>query len=160
MSLSDAASANVYGWLRLVHGYWRWVVVLSALVVFVRAVRARSWTAMDERASRLFVAAVDIQVLLGLTLYFGFSPYWTATHTAFAATMKDQGARFFGVEHETAMLLAFVTAHVGRVVSRRAPDARKQRILRTTMIVFFALVLWAIPWPWRVFGRPLVRLSL
>ncbi|HWE31463.1 MAG TPA: hypothetical protein VHB97_25850, partial [Polyangia bacterium] len=69
-------------------------------------------------------------------------------------------ARFFGVEHETAMLLAFVTAHVGRVLSRRAPDPRKQRILRATMFIFFALVLWAIPWPWRAFGRPLLRLSL
>ena len=162
MLLLDAATTttNLYGWLRLVHGYWRWMVVLAAAVVLVRAIRARGWTAADERASVLFVAAVDIQVLLGLTLYFGFSPYWTATHTAFAATMKNQGARFFGVEHETAMLLAFVVAHVGRVVSKRAPESRKQRILRTTLLVFFALVAWAIPWPWRAFGRPLLRLSL
>ncbi len=162
MSLHDAAATttHVYGWLRLVHSYWRWMVVLSAIVVLVRAIRARGWTAGDERASLLFVAAVDIQVLLGLTLYFGFSPYWTAIHTAFAATMKSQDARFFGIEHETAMLLAFVTAHVGRAVSKRAPESRKQRILCTTLLVFFVFVASAFPWPWRAIGRPLFRLSL
>jgi hypothetical protein len=164
-SISFAGAAAGYGWLRLVHGYWRWMVCFSALVVLVRALsgaaRGRPWSAGDERAAVLFVAAVDLQVLLGLTLYFGFSPYWSATHTAFAATMKNQGARFFGVEHETAMLLAFITAHVGRALAKRAPsDTRKQRIMRTTLLVFFAIIAWAIPWPWRSFGRPLLRTTL
>ena len=29
-----------------------------------------------------------------------------------------------------------------------------------TMLLFFTLVLWAIPWPWRDIGRPLFRTTL
>ena len=75
--------------------------------------------------------------------------------------MTDQGARFLGVEHETAMLLAVIAAHVGRLRAKRAPArALKHHAMRTAMVIFFALVLWAIRWPWRSFGRPLFRTTL
>ena len=156
---------NLYGGLRLVHSYWRWAVLATALWTLWRAhdgvATKRAWSAGDERAVRLFLAALDLQVLLGVVLYFGFSPYWSAVRHAFHAAMKDRGARFFGAEHQTAMLLAFVVAHLGRLRARRAADdGARHRILRTTLLLFFALVAWAIPWPWRSFGRPLFRGSL
>ena len=75
--------------------------------------------------------------------------------------MTSQVARFFGVEHETAMLLAFSAAHVGRVRAKRAfDDVHKHRAIQIAMVIFFALVLWATPWPWRSVGRPLFRTTL
>jgi len=38
--------------------------------------------------------------------------------------------------------------------------ARQHRIVTVTMVIFFALLLWAIPWPWREVGRPLFRTTL
>jgi hypothetical protein len=154
-----------YWILRLVHGYFRWAVLACAAVALVRTLggvrRGRPWTDVDERASRLFVAAVDVQVSLGLVLYFGFSPFWPAVRDSFHFAMHDTSARFFGMEHETAMLLAFVVAHAGRIRIRRAVEARsKHRALLVGLFFFFALVLWAIPWPWRAIGRPLLRTSL
>jgi heme A synthase len=155
-----------YWILRLVHGYWRWAVLASGAVALVRALRAMfgstdaGWSRGDERASRWFVATVDVQVMLGLVLYFGFSPFWPAVRDSFRFAIHDRSSRFFGMEHQTAMLLAFVAAHVGRVRIKRTPDARtKQRVLLVSLLVFFTLALWAIPWPWRAVGRPLFRTS-
>jgi hypothetical protein len=154
-----------YGVLRLVHGYWRWAVLVSGAVVLLRALagvrRQRPWTPSDERASRTLVAVVDIQVLLGLTLYFALSPFWLAVRESFHLVVKDPATRFFGMEHETAMLLAFIAAHLGRIGARRASEAAsKHRALLVWTLLFFALVLWAIPWPWRSIGRPLLRTAL
>jgi hypothetical protein len=156
---------NAYTFLRLVHSYWRWLVVATALVALVRAlagvVLRRHWSRGDERAAVAFVGAVDMQVLIGLVLYFAFSPYWTAAHTALVAALHDRVTRFFAVEHESAMLLAFVAAHLGRVLSRRQQQGpAKHRVMLITLVIFWLLIGWAIPWPWRAVGRPLLRLVL
>jgi hypothetical protein len=153
---------NAYTLLRLAHGYWRWVVLIAAIAVLVRAIAGffgrRPWTAADERAIRGFGGALDLQILIGLVLYFGFSPFWPATYRTFSETMQSDVARFFGVEHQTAMLLAAVAVYVGRVRAKRAIDSRRRhRTMLVAMLVFFALALWAIPWPWRIVGRPLFR---
>ncbi|MDB4965616.1 MAG: hypothetical protein JWN44_1305 [Myxococcales bacterium] len=154
-----------YTVFRLIHSYWRWVVLACAIVVLVRSISGltsrRGWTGGDARASRLFVIAVDVQLLLGLILYFVFSPFWNAMHGSFHAAMKDPITRFFGMEHGVAMLLALVAVHVGAVRARRATDAAaKHRALLITTVIFFALALVGMPWPWRPMGRPLFRLSL
>jgi hypothetical protein len=156
---------SAYSLLRVAHGYWRWVVLISALAVLYRAVMgvyARSaWTGVDDRAVRLFLSALDVQVLIGVILYFFFSPFWLATYHSFHETMRSHVARFFGAEHETAMALAFITAHVGwHHASRGTVDVGRHRTMRTAMVIFFLLLLWAIPWPWREVGRPLFRTTL
>ena len=156
---------TAYSILRLVHGYWRWAVLVTGAVALARSAISlrgrRTWTTGDERASRWFVAAVDVQVILGLFLYFVFSPFWPAVRDSFHFALRDLSARFFGMEHETAMLLAFVAAHVGRVRIRRAAEAHaKHHALLASLLFFFALALWAIPWPWRAIGRPLFRVSM
>jgi cytochrome bd-type quinol oxidase subunit 2 len=159
-----AALMSGYAILRVAHSYWRWAIVLGAIVVLGRAItglkKRREWTNDDERASRMFVATVDLQFLLGLILYFGFSPFWSAIRDSFHAAMKDPTTRFFAIEHETAMFLALAAVHIGRVRAKRATDAlRKHRIMLITIVIFVVLVLVAVPWPWRSFGRPLFRLS-
>jgi putative effector of murein hydrolase len=77
-----------------------------------------------------------------------------------AYALADRVTRFFAVEHQTAMLLAVILAHAGRIRARRADsDEARQRIVAITLILCFVLVLWAIPWPWRAVGRPLLRAS-
>ena len=153
---------SVYTVLRLVHSYWRWAVLAAALVVVARAVAglvsSRAWTASDQRAARLFITTLDVQFVLGIVLYFGFSPFWMSTIQSFRETMQAPVARFFGVEHETAMVLATAAVHVGWTRAARAADPRrKYRTVIVMLLVFFAISAWAIPWPWRVVGRPLFR---
>ena len=164
-SLEALEPVSVYALLRLAHSYWRWPVLASALVVLVRVVTGahtrRAWTRDDDRAVRLLLSAVDLQLAIGMTLYFGFSPFFPALYQSFHESMSSPVARFFGIEHQTAMLLAMIAAHVGHSRARRAvDDVAKHRAMRAAMVIFFALTLWAIPWPWRIFGRPLFRTTL
>lgn len=151
-----------YAVLRVAHSYWRWAVLLSAVIVLARVAagvwQRREWTNADERAARRFIGVLDLQFVLGVVLYFGFSPFWTATFYSFSETMTDQGSRFFGIEHETAMVVAVAAAHIGRDRARQAvPGPATHRIMLLAMLAFFAFALWAIPWPGRPYGRPLFR---
>lgn len=72
--------------------------------------------------------------------------------------MGDSNARFFGIEHQTAMVIATAVAHIWMSRARRAPSGpARHHAMRTTLIVFFLIVLVGIPWPWRPYGRPLFR---
>ena len=153
---------SAYSLLRIIHGYWRWAVLVLALVVLVRSVLGifahRRWSREDDVTMTWFLRALDLQIFLGLVLYFFFSPFWLATYQTFWETMRSPVARFFGIEHETAMLIAAIAAHLGRDRAKlAATDATKHGIVALAMTIFFALLLWAIPWPWRVVGRPLFR---
>ena len=151
-----------YSLLRVAHSYWRWPVLIAALIVLVRTAigvfRRREWTGADDRASKLFLTALDMQFTIGVILYFGFSPFFSAVYHSFSETMKDQGARFFGIEHQTAMLVASVVSHAGATRAKKAVSGPlRHRTMLIAMILFFAIVAWAIPWPSRPYGRPLFR---
>jgi hypothetical protein len=151
-----------YALLRVVHSYWRWAVIVAGLIVVIRAVagviKRKDWAHADNRAVRLFMTALDIQFTIGIVLYFGFSPFFSAVYHTFSESMRDQGTRFFGIEHQVAMLIASVVAHAGSERAKRAVSGTaRHRTMLIVMVVFFAIVLWAIPWPSRAYGRPLLR---
>ena len=132
---------SAYALLRIVHSYWRWADVILAIAVLVRsiigAVVHREWTRRDDRTMRVFSSILDLQVVLGLILYFFFSPFWLATYKT-SETMRSPVARFFGVEHETAMLLAAIAVYVGRDRAKLAATDHGKHLRVTTAMVIFS----------------------
>jgi len=61
----------------LVHSWARWAVLGLLVAVVIRAWRGRtgfgSWTPLDERLHVALVGVTDLQLLVGLWLYFGAS---------------------------------------------------------------------------------------
>lgn len=132
------------------HNTVRWLVLISALIAIGMAVAGRLSGQRFERRHRvanlIYVSAMDLQLLLGLILYF-VSPLVRNGLADIGAAMADGALRFFVVEHASIMVVAVVIAHVGSVMVRRAKsDAGKH----TAGIVWFGLsvlaVLFAIPW--------------
>ena len=76
--------------------------------------------------------------------------------------MHAKEVRFFGIEHQFAMLLGVVAAHISRVRVRRSATADgKRRALLVWTIVFLLLTFAGLPWPWReIVGRPFFRTAL
>jgi hypothetical protein len=144
------------------HSIVRWVVVLAGLWAAGRGIAAwigaRPWTAADDRAARLFVLALDLQVLIGLVLYSLVSPITTGAFRNMGSVMQNEVLRFWVAEHPTAMVLALAFAHVGRVRVRRASDGA---VKRRRAAIFFGLalllVLLGTPWPFSAVARPLWR---
>jgi hypothetical protein len=144
------------------HSILRWLVLVFGLLAIIRAVNGlsfkRGYTAQDNKIGMWYTISMDIQVLLGLILYFFTSPITTTALQNFGGAMGNPSARYFLVEHSVLMLLALVVVHVGRVLVRKAPEAASKH--RRTAIWFtlsLVMVLAAIPWPFFSFGRPLLR---
>jgi len=143
-----------------IHSWLRYVVLLLGLSVIFGAaggVRRGSWSAGLERLHVVFMGVLDVQLLLGLALYFWLSPVAAAARANLGAAMKDPHLRFFGVEHIATMLIAVFVAHLGRTRSKRRGDARSRGVL-ITQCVWLVLTLAAIPWPGLDIARPLFRL--
>lgn len=144
------------------HSWIRWVVVAAAVLVVLRSLLAlggrRGWTPADERAARFFTSALDLQMLIGLALYFYFSPLMSILRQQMAMVMRDDAMRYWIIEHPFGMILAVVLAHVGRVRIKKAGDPRRKHRLA---LIFFGLALvviaGSIPWPGTATGRPLLR---
>ncbi len=168
----------MYALLLAIHSWVRWLVIVAGLyAVLDAALRARASVpeatvrvpvsaqpSVDRPVSTsprlsglLFTTVIDVQFLLGILLYGFLSPITTAAMTHLGSAMGNEVARFWAVEHPIGMIAAVVLAHLGRVRARRAaPSVRRPGLLFYLLALVIVLV--AIPWPSRPYGRPLLRL--
>ena len=158
-------SDPMYSLMLIAHSWLRWLVLVAALVALARSMGGwngrRPWTQADDRAGLVFTTALDVQFLIGLLLYFLFSPLMSTIRANAGEAMGDSAMRYWLVEHPFGMLVGIALAHIGRSRIRKAVDAaRKHRLT----VIFFGLALVAIlvsiPWPGTIQGRPLVRLVM
>ena len=149
----------MYPLVLTLHSWIRWVTIVAAIGALVTALSARA--EQDRSAewwSLLFVTTIDVQLLLGLLLYFVVSPNMQMVRQHFAEAMQIPQLRFWAVEHVTAMIVAVVVAHIGRVLARKAPDAASRRVRRLICYgIATIIILLATPWPGLPYGRPLIR---
>ena len=139
------------------HSWVRWIVMISAAVAVVRAfygwLGKKSWARLDEQLGLLFSTSLDVQMLLGLILYFFLSPITQAAFKNLGAAMSDATLRFFTLEHLLYMLVAVVLGHVGRALSKKATEpVAKHRMAAILFGLATLAILLAIPW-----SRPLFR---
>lgn len=150
----------MYPTILLLHSWLRWAVLIAGLIVVFRALtRARRpWTPADGRTVSIFSIALDIQILLGVLLYFVLSPLTRRALDDFGAAMRTSSIRFWAVEHVFGMVVAVALVHIGRSRIRKAPTDEKRHRLA---LIFFGLaliaILAAIPWPGLPNERPLFR---
>jgi len=147
--------------LLFVHSYLRWLVLgllLAALLFGARGwMGARPWSKRDQRLGLILVAALDLQLLLGLIVYM-LSPIIATALGDMGAAMRTSAIRFWFVEHLLLMLAAISAAHVTWVlVKRAADDLHRHRRTTIGFGVTLLLLLAAIPWPFLSYGRPLLR---
>ena len=144
------------------HSWLRWVVLTLAVVAVVRALRGRSaraaWQSTDDAVGRWLVIALDVQVLIGLTLSFVLSPMTAGFWSDISGGMANAPLRFMALEHLVSMLIATALVHVGRVRVRKRRDSSARH---TQSLIFNGLalvvMLLSIPWPFARVAAPLLR---
>ena len=150
--------------LLTVHSWFRWAVVLSTLTVGARCawgwLRNRTWRPRDVAFGQAWIGAIDLQVSLGLLLYFTASPLAAVARQDLRSAWSDEWLRFFGIVHPLSMLVAATVAHASWIWTRRAEEGANERFRRLGLGVLGAVVLvaLAIPWPFLPYGRPLARM--
>ena len=152
----------MYTFVLSLHSWLRWVALLAGIAAIFTTLADRAPSLAPRRADLWGLAlmvTLDIQMLLGLLLYFVLSPFTAEAMRDFGAAMRNPGLRFFAVEHLTMMLAAVILAHVGRALARKAstPEVKRTRMLICFGLATVLMVL-AIPWPGMASGRPLFRL--
>lgn len=141
----------MYGLLLIIHSWLRWAVLAAGLAAIVRG------GAKDASAGKWFTVLLDVQMLLGLLLYFVLSPVTRAALDDFGGAMGNSQLRFFAVEHVFGMVIGLVLAHIGTARIRKAPAERRARLAMIFYGLALAAVLASIPWPGMPAGRPLFR---
>ena len=141
---------SFYEIILFLHEIIRWMVlvfgIFAVVLAFIGWLARKNWSKVDNLAGLNFTSLVDIQVLLGLILFF-ISPITSAGLRNFSDAMKVADVRFFMVEHSLAMLIALVVAHIGRAqVKRAVTDLSKHRRAALWFLVSLVLILAAIPW--------------
>ena len=151
----------MYQSLLYIHSWSRWFVIVFGLIAVYRAyvgwTSRRPFLSADNGVGASFSGFMWLQVLIGLGLYFGLSP-WGLNAMKQAGAMKDPTKRFFGLEHVVVMILAAIVAQVGRIVVKKTSDATlKHKKAFTYFGVALVLVLLMIPWGIWNPARPLFR---
>ncbi|HMF94988.1 MAG TPA: hypothetical protein VKE96_11860 [Vicinamibacterales bacterium] len=151
----------MYSVVLALHSWIRWVALVSGVGVTLAAVRGKveGDKSVADRWAMAAMMALDVQMLLGLILYFGLSPNMQEILNHFGESMRRADTRFYAVEHITTMIVAVALSHIGRVLARKAPStAAKRTRLFVTFGLATVLMLLGMPWPGRPGGRPLFRL--
>ncbi len=133
------------------HNVLRWVILILLLISLIQAFTKNGGI---QKTSLWLLIAAHITLILGLFQYFnselaGF--HLIENVGGFGNVMKDSFARFWVVEHITAMILAIVLITIAR------GKAKKLNYSAATWLYIIALILIlvAVPWPFREgIGRP------
>ena len=142
--------------LLAVHNILRWIVLILLVIALARAFWGwfgkREWTSTDRKVGMFYSVSLDVQLLLGLILYFVLSPITTSAFNDFGAALANSGSRFFVFEHFLMMILAVVFAHIGVAAAKRADESiLKHR--RTAIWFSLSLIAILLGMPW---FRPLL----
>lgn len=144
----------MYDTLKIIHSLLRWLILLSGVFVVLRSLSGlagkKAYTSGDGKAGLFYMIFFDLQLLVGLLLFFAFSPL-VGIHDMGAA-MKDPIMRFYTVEHETMAIIAFVLVHIGRAKTKKGTDAQRHKAALIFFGLAFLLVLALVPWPFRAVG--------
>ena len=113
--------------LLVLHGLFRWVVVILGIVTIVKLAmglaRKSQFTKQDRQLTMFFGISMDIQVLLGIL--------------NLVANLTTQTVERDDIEHTVMMILALVAVHLP-AIWRKSPDAVR---FRNTLICYVVALL-------------------
>ncbi|HEX4922946.1 MAG TPA: hypothetical protein VFV50_02635 [Bdellovibrionales bacterium] len=151
----------MYESLLFLHSWLRWVVLGASAFLTARWVwywfRETAWSPADAHYARIFNFTFVFQLVFGVALYLGVSPY---TRMAFAqgrAFMEDPILRYWALEHGPVMIVALGIFQVALARVRKRKTRKPYRALALGLGTALAIMLAASPWPGLIYGRKLFR---
>lgn len=153
--METQATGTFYTILQHSHSGLRWIVLILLVLAISKAFNKRNGGTVYPGKDSLFLAAfvtTHVQLLIGLLLYFVFSPYvrWEG---GMKSVMGDAVTRFYTVEHIFGMVLAIAAITIGYVKAKKQAELNKGwRTIAVYYLIGLILMLVSIPWPFRKLG--------
>jgi hypothetical protein len=150
----------MYSFALFLHNALRWATLFFGAYSLLRAatgiVAKGTWLKADDAARRFFPVTLDVQFVLGFSLWAFLSPLTShIVRSGSFGSVHDPQLRFYAIDHAAAGLLALILAHVGSARARRLRNARAKF---QSILVFHGLalvvVLARIPWDRPFFHAP------
>ncbi len=138
--------------IKFIHHYWAYLVLISFLITLIYSLlgflKKRNFDYTKDFRLALFTSIVfDIQILIGLIVYFSSSYFEGIKKGHMGEYMKNASDRLIVVEHPMMMLIALFFVHYGLYRLKKFP-ANRQRFLDILIFygIAFILILARIPW--------------
>jgi len=120
----------MYEFLQVAHNIVRWILLPVILVVLFLSYSGWLGNKPYDKADNAFggalVGLAHLQLIMGLLLYFVYSPITHAAFQNFSVAMKDPVSRLYAVEHILVMVVAIVFIQLGRTFSKKAASPVKR----------------------------------
>jgi len=143
----------MYAFLVASHNIIRWLVIVAGLIAVVIAFRGivtrGKWSDNDRKTGLIFTILVDIQLMVGVVLYFVYSEWALKAilEKGMATVMGNGTYRFFAIEHVFYMILGFVFAHLGSALPKKVNvSAEKYKRAALWFTLALLIILAGVPW--------------
>ncbi len=153
----------MYPTLLALHSWFRWLVLASLLFALIRAylgwLRKKPFTKFDDSVRNFSATIANLQMMIGLFLYF-ISPIVNYFYHHFQEAVHDRQVRFFGMEHITMMLIAVTVISVGSTKAKlKSPDPAKFKTMAIWYTIGLLIIFFSIPWAFSpLVSRPYFRM--
>ena len=153
----------MYAAILSVHNLTRWIIAIAGIFLLVKTllnlIDKQAWNNNLNTPAKWYTSAFDIQLLLGLILFFFYSPLTKPAFLNFGMSMHNDVMRFFTLEHPGMMIISLVLAHIGRrKMNKDLPAEKKYQQILIWFGLSIILLLLAIPCHFMDEARPLIRL--
>lgn len=132
----------MYTFLLYAHSWLRWTILALAIVNIIKSFTGwKGSKPFDKGANGMsagFVGSIHLMALLGLVLYFFYSPFGFQAFGGEVSPMKNAALRYWSVEHIFVMIAAVTVATIGRAKAKKATEAAKKY---KTQFIFFTIAL-------------------
>ena len=128
---------SIYEFFKDAHSGFRYVLFVLVLIAIIQSLIGwlgkRPYSEGNRKINLFAMISADIQLLLGIVLYF-LSPFVQFN----SGTMKNDTTRYFTVEHWVMMLIAIALIHIGHSKSKKATTPENKH---KSIAIFFILAL-------------------
>ena len=153
----------MFATLLTIHSLTRWLVLISLIYAIYRGYiswkRNKVYSPFDNTVRHWTATIAHIQLTIGLWLYF-ISPIVDYFLHNFSEAIHQREPRFFGMEHNTMMILAIVIISIGSgKAKRKETDYDKFKTMTVWYTIGLIIILLNIPWSFSpLTSRPDFRL--
>ncbi|HTO16008.1 MAG TPA: hypothetical protein VLZ83_09560 [Edaphocola sp.] len=144
------------------HSTLRYLIVFVAIWAIFKAMSGmngkKAFTKADQKPGLLYLIGMDLQLVIGLVLYFmGNWGYKIISNGGMAEVVGDGKVvnRFFVMEHPIGMILALILVHLGYAATKKTSNTDQQKFKKSfwMYLISFILIIAFVPWPFRELGR-------
>jgi hypothetical protein len=141
----------MYEILLFAHSWFRWITLILFAVILFNSLQGMSggkeYLKKDKTLTTSLVGTLHLQLLIGLLLYFVYSPITTTAMENMKMAMKVGAVRYWAVEHISIMIVAVIVAQIGSIrVKKTSVDKKKFKLQAIFFSIALILILSRIPW--------------